>query len=205
MIARLRRQGIRSERVLAAMAEIPRHLFVPEAMRSQAYGDHALPIEHGQTISQPFIVAKQTELLELTPQDRVLEIGAGSGYQTAVLARVTGQVFAIERIGDLARRAQAVLRDLKIYNATVKCFDGTYGWNEFAPYQGVLVAAAGPEVPPPLVAQLVIGGHLVMPVGDEKEQRLMRITRTPTGTKIEDHGRCAFVKLIGKYGWKNEP
>lgn len=202
MVARLRRQGIRDERVLAVMAEVPRHLFVPEALRSQAYGDHALPIEHGQTISQPYIVAKQTELLELTDQDRVLEIGAGSGYQTAVLARVAGQVFAIERIGDLARRAQAVLRGLRIFNATVKCFDGTYGWSDLAPFHGVLVAAAGPEVPPPLVAQLAVGGHLVMPVGDEKEQRLVRITRTKTGTNIEDHGRCTFVKLIGKYGWE---
>jgi protein-L-isoaspartate(D-aspartate) O-methyltransferase len=202
MLARLREQGVRDERVLAAMADIPRHLFVPEALRAQAYGDHALPIEHGQTISQPYIVAKQTELLELTGRDRVLEIGAGSGYQTAVLARVAGQVFAIERIADLARRAHAVLTALRLFNATVKCFDGTYGWSEFAPYHGVLVAAAGPEVPPPLVAQLAVGGHLVMPVGDEREQRLMRITRTPTGTRIEDHGRCAFVKLIGKYGWE---
>jgi protein-L-isoaspartate(D-aspartate) O-methyltransferase len=138
----------------------------------------------------------------LNEQSRVLEIGAGSGYQTAVLARVAGRIYAIERIGDLARRAHAMLSGLRLFNATVKCFDGTYGWSEFAPYHGVLVAAAGPEVPPPLVAQLTVGGHLVMPVGDEKEQRLIRITRTQTGTHIEDHGRCAFVKLIGKYGWE---
>jgi len=204
MLTRLKQQGIRDERVLAAMAEIPRHLFVPEALRNQAYGDHALPIEHNQTISQPYIVAKETELLELKGNDRVLEIGAGSGYQTAVLSRVAGQVFAIERIADLARRAQALLTSLRIFNASVKCFDGTYGWSEYAPYHGILVAAAGPEIPPPFIAQLAIGGHLVMPVGDEREQRLMRVTRTPTGTIIEDHGRCAFVKLIGKYGWKPE-
>ena len=202
MVERLRRQGLRDERVLAAMSDLPRHRFVPEALRSHAYEDHALPIAWDQTISQPFIVAKQTELLEVTSRDRVLEIGAGSGYQTAVLARLAGQVFAIERIGDLARGAQALLRDLRIYNATIKCFDGTFGWSEFAPYRGILVAAAGPEVPPPLVAQLAIGGHLVMPVGTERDQVLIRVTRTPDGHRTEEHGRCQFVKLIGKYGWE---
>lgn len=195
-------RGVRDRQVLRAMAEVDRRDFVPHQLVEFAYEDSPLPIDEQQTISQPYIVAKQTELLELNEQSRVLEIGAGSGYQTAVLARVAGRIYAIERIGDLARRAHAMLSGLRLFNATVKCFDGTYGWSEFAPYHGVLVAAAGPEVPPPLVAQLTVGGHLVMPVGDEKEQRLIRITRTPTGTHIEDHGRCAFVKLIGKYGWE---
>lgn len=204
MVERLRkRYRIRDERVLAAIAKIPRQLFVLEAMRGHSYGDHALPIDFGQTISQPYIVARQTELLEVTKQDRVLEIGAGSGYQTAVLAEVAGQVFALERLPELAKRAQAMLQLLGINNATIRCFDGTYGWSEFAPYKGILVAAASPEIPKPLVEQLAIGGHLVIPIGDENEQRLIRVTRTEDGTKTEDHGACQFVKLIGKYGWEN--
>ncbi|HEX4946279.1 MAG TPA: protein-L-isoaspartate(D-aspartate) O-methyltransferase [Blastocatellia bacterium] len=202
MVERLRKAGIRDERVLAAMAEVPRHLFIPEALRSTAYGDHPLPIACDQTISQPFIVARETELLEITDQDRVLEIGAGSGYQTAILAKVTGRVFAIERIAQLARESSALLTQLKLFNATIKCFDGTIGWSEFAPYQGILVAAGAPEIPQPLLHQLAVGGHLVVPVGTEKEQRLMRVKRTVTGFKTEDHGRCQFVKLIGKFGWE---
>src|SRR5581483_6950746 len=132
MVARLRAQGLRDERVLAAMGAVPRHLFVPELMRHNAYGDHALPLASGQTISQPYIVARQTELLEITAHDRVLEIGAGSGYQTAVLALVAGQVFALERLSDLARGAQTLVRALGLHNTTIKCFDGTVGWSEFA-------------------------------------------------------------------------
>ena len=204
MVERLRkRYHIQDERVLAAMTKIPRQLFVLEAMRGHSYGDHALPIDFGQTISQHYIVARQTELLEVTKQDRVLEIGAGSGYQTAVLAEVAGQVFALERLPELAKRAQAILQQLGINNATIRCFDGTYGWSEFAPYKGILVAAGSPEIPKPLVEHLAIGGHLVIPVGDENEQRLIRVTRTEDGTKTEDHGACQFVKLIGKYGWEN--
>lgn len=202
MVERLRKAGIRNERVLTAMSEIPRHLFITEALRSTAYGDHALPIAHDQTISQPFIVAKETELLEVTDKDRVLEIGAGSGYQTAVLAKVAGRIYAIERIPQLARDSAALLASLKLFNATIKCFDGTIGWSEFAPYQGILVAAGSPEIPQPLLNQLAVGGHLVIPVGTEKDQRLMRVKRTAAGFKTEDHGRCQFVKLIGKYGWK---
>jgi protein-L-isoaspartate(D-aspartate) O-methyltransferase len=203
MVDRLRNYyRITDERVLLAMATVPRHLFVPEALRSHAYGDHALPIDYGQTISQPFIVARESELLEVTRDDRVLEIGAGSGYQTAVLAEIAGQVFALERIPELARDAQNLIRKIGIYNATIKCFDGTYGWNEFAPYRGILVAAAAPEIPQTLVSQLSIGGHLVIPVGSEKEQRLLRVTRTEEGFESEDFGGCQFVKLIGRYGWE---
>jgi protein-L-isoaspartate(D-aspartate) O-methyltransferase len=203
MVERLRHHyRIRDERVLAAMATVPRHLFVPEALRAHAYGDHALPIECGQTISQPFIVARQTELLEVTRNDRVLEIGAGSGYQTAILSRVAGQVFAIERLPELARAAATLLRELRISNAVVKCFDGTLGWGQFAPYRGILVAAASPEVPEPLVHQLTLGGRLIIPVGSERDQRLIRVTRTESGTRVEDFGGCQFVKLIGRHGWE---
>ena len=203
MVEHLRKHHrIRDERVLRAMAEVPRHLFVPEALRSNAYGDHALPISANQTISQPFIVARMTELLEVDDRSKVLEIGAGSGYQTAVLARVAGSVFAIERIAELAREAQARIRSLGIYNATVKCFDGTMGWSAHAPYDAVLVAAGGPEVPEPLTAQLKVGGRLVIPVGASREsQRLVRVIREEDGYRHEEHGACAFVPLIGRYGW----
>jgi len=203
MVERLRdHYRIGDARVLAAMADVPRHLFVPEALQGRAYGDHALPIDANQTISQPYIVARMTELLECDRSSRVLEIGAGSGYQTAVLARVAGQVYAIERIAELARQAQSRIRSLGIYNATVKCFDGTMGWSAHAPYDAVLVAAGGPEVPEPLTAQLKVGGRLVIPVGASREsQRLVRVIRTEDGFKQEEHGSCAFVPLIGRYGW----
>src|SRR3954447_18492720 len=193
MVARLRdHYGIRDPRVLEAMRTVPRHMFVPEALQRRAYGDHALPISANQTISQPFIVAKMTELLELDAVSRVLEIGAGSGYQTAVLSKVAAQVYSIERIGDLAREAQSRIRELGIYNATVKCFDGTLGWAANAPYDAILVAAGGPNVPEPLLAQLKIDGRLVIPVGDTREsQRLVRVIRTEKGYAHEDHGACA--------------
>lgn len=204
MVARLREHyGIRDQRVLEAMRSVPRHAFVPEALQGRAYGDHALPISANQTISQPYIVARMTELLEVNTDSRVLEIGAGSGYQTAVLAKTAGQVFSIERIPDLARSAQALIRQLGIYNATVKCFDGTLGWAANAPYDAILVAAGGPVVPEPLVSQLKVGGRLVVPVGESREaQRLIRVLKNERGTKIEDHGACAFVPLIGQHGWK---
>lgn len=204
MIERLREQyGIRDTRVLEAMRSVPRHVFVPEALQSRAYGDHALPIAREQTISQPFIVARMSELLEANDRSRVLEIGAGSGYQTAVLSKLVAQVYSIERIADLAREAQSRIRSLGIYNATVKCFDGTLGWSAHAPYDGILVAAGGPEVPEPLLAQLGIGGRLVIPVGATREsQTLVRVIKTDKGYEREDHGACAFVPLIGHYGWR---
>ena len=206
MVERLRdHYQIRDQKVLHAMRAVPRHLFVPEALQSRAYGDHALPISASQTISQPYIVACMTELLEVDANSRVLEIGAGSGYQTAVLSKVAGQVYAIERIGDLARQAQARIRELGIYNATVKCFDGTLGWAANAPYDAILVAAGGPTVPQPLVTQLKTGGRLVVPVGESREQqRLIRVIKTETGSKREDHGACAFVPLIGQHGWSSQ-
>jgi protein-L-isoaspartate(D-aspartate) O-methyltransferase len=205
MVARLREHyGIHDPRVLEAIRNVPRHFFVPEALQSRAYGDHALPINANQTISQPFIVARMTELLELDDNSRVLEIGAGSGYQTAVLSQIAAQVYAIERIGDLARQAQARIRELGIYNATVKCFDGTLGWAANAPYDAILVAAGGPTIPEPLIAQLKIGGRLVVPVGESRDsQRLIRVIKTETGRRAEDHGGCAFVPLIGQHGWSD--
>lgn len=194
--------GIRDPSVLEAMRSIPRHFFVSEALSGRAYGDHALPINFNQTISQPFIVARMTELLELDKHSRVLEIGAGSGYQTAVLARLASQVYAIERIGELAREAHTRIRQLEIYNATVKAFDGTLGWNAHAPYDGILVAAGGPQVPTPLIAQLQVGGRLVIPVGPTRDsQRLVRIVKTQSGHKEDEHGPCQFVPLIGQHGW----
>lgn len=201
MIELLKSRGISDARVLKSMELIPRHLFVPDALASKAYGDHALPIGDMQTISQPYMVARMTELLEVDKDSTVLEIGAGSGYQTAVLSAVAGRVFSIERIGDLARRAQANIRKLGCYNATVKWFDGTIGWSEHAPYDGILVAAGGPDIPEPLVAQLATGGRLVIPVGDTERQTLVRVIKTETGTVREDHGLCQFVKLIGRHGW----
>jgi protein-L-isoaspartate(D-aspartate) O-methyltransferase len=203
MVERLRNHyQVRDVKVLEAMRSVPRHAFVPEALQSRAYGDHALPISGSQTISQPFIVARMTELLEINSESRVLEIGAGSGYQTAILAKVAGQVYSIERIANLAREAQTRIRQLGIHNATVKCFDGTLGWAANAPYDAILVAAGGPGVPDPLVAQLKVGGRLVVPVGESRaSQRLVRIIKTATGQKQEDHGGCAFVPLIGQHGW----
>ena len=203
MVARLRdHYGIGDPKVLEAMRTVPRHLFVPEALQGRAYGDHALPISANQTISQPFIVARMTELLELDSNSRVLEIGAGSGYQTAVLAKIAAQVYSIERIADLAREAQARIRQLEIYKATIKCFDGTLGWAAHAPYDAILVAAGGPNIPEPLIAQLKVGGRLVVPVGESREsQRLVRVFKTDDGRREEDHGGCAFVPLIGQHGW----
>jgi len=203
MVERLREHyGIRDVKVLEAIRHVPRHFFVSEALRGRAYGDHALPINFNQTISQPFIVARMTELLELDKKSRILEIGAGSGYQTAVLAYLAGQVYSIERIGELAREAQARIRELDIYNATVKAFDGTLGWSAHGPYEGILVAAGGPRIPDPLVAQLKIGGRLVIPIGETREsQKLVRVIKTESASRIEEHGPCQFVPLIGQHGW----
>jgi protein-L-isoaspartate(D-aspartate) O-methyltransferase len=202
MIELLASRGISDQRVLDVMGRLPRHEFVPEPFTSKAYGDHALSIGAEQTISQPYMVALMTQLLELRPEDRVLEIGAGSGYQTAVLASLCKYVYGIERIADLAREAMRRLASLRITNATIKCFDGTIGWSEHAPYDAVLVAAGGPSIAEPLVAQLKTGGVLVAPIGTERNQRLVRLVKTPKGVVEEDHGGCVFVKLIGRYGYE---
>ena len=204
MVKRLREHyRIQDERVLDVMNRLPRHFFVPEAIKHQAYKDNALPIASNQTISQPFIVARMTELLELSRNSRVLEIGAGSGYQTAVLAGIAGKIFAIERIPNLAAQAQERIQKLGFHNVTLRCADGTNGWEVYAPYDGILVAAGSPEAPQPLLAQLKTGGRLVIPIGsDPKTQNLIRVTRTANGFQTEDFGACSFVPLIGEHGWK---
>ncbi|MBA2737467.1 MAG: protein-L-isoaspartate(D-aspartate) O-methyltransferase [Pyrinomonadaceae bacterium] len=206
MVQRLRdHYNIQDEKVLEIMQRIPRHLFVPEALKSQAYKDNALPIAANQTISQPFIVARMTELLALDEKSRVLEIGAGSGYQTAVLASIAGRVFAIERIPVLAQEVQERLKKSGFRNVTLRCADGTNGWEIYSPFDAVLVAAGGPIVPEPLLKQLNIGGRIVIPIGnDTKTQNLIRVTRTEKGFHREDFGACAFVPLIGEHGWQND-
>lgn len=199
------RYKIADKRVLDVMSTLPRHRFVPEAIKSQAYNDSALPISGGQTISQPFIVARMTELLGLTGTEKVLEIGAGSGYQTAILASLARRVFAIERLPALAAEANARLQKLGIRNVTLKSADGTEGWNAYMPYDAILVAAGGPVVPEPLVNQLRVGGKLVIPIGDDKnKQVLIRVTRKDIGSVQENFGPCAFVPLIGEHGWKSK-
>ncbi len=203
MVERLRdHYRIADERVLEVMSKLPRQLFVPEAIRSQAYKDNALPISGGQTISQPFIVARMTELLGLSGNEKILEIGAGSGYQTAILASLARKVFSIERLPSLAAEANQRLQTLGFRNFTLKASDGTTGWDSYMPYDAMLVAAGGPDIPDPLTKQLRIGGKLVIPVGkDQRTQNLIRVTRTETGYRKEDFGPCAFVPLIGEHGW----
>ena len=203
MVERLRNHyKIADEKVLDVMNRVPRHHFVPEALKSQAYKDNALPIAGGQTISQPFIVARMTELLVLTGRERVLEIGAGSGYQSAVLASLARKIFAVERIPNLAKEALDKLRRLGFQNVSVRNADGTNGWEVYAPFDAILVAAGGPSVPEPLLKQLKVGGKLVIPIGeDQKTQTLVRVIRTENGYESADFGPCAFVPLIGEHGW----
>lgn len=202
MISTLRGKGIRDERVLRAMETIPRDAFLPPESRAEAYRDGPLPIGEGQTISQPYIVARMTELLEPVATDRVLEIGAGCGYQTAILARLVGHVFAVERIPALARQARRHLRELGISNVTIRSFDGTYGWLRHAPFDGILAAAVGPDIPRPWLEQLAENGRLVLPVEIEDDQRLLRIRRESKGGFLrEDFGAVRFVPLIGRHGF----
>jgi protein-L-isoaspartate(D-aspartate) O-methyltransferase len=196
------KRGIRDQRILQAMRDVPRHLFVPSVVAAKAYGPGALPIGAKQTISQPYIVARMIELLELTGKEKVLEIGTGTGYQAVVLSKLCAKVFSIERINELALRAAELIRVLKVYNATVKVFDGTYGWSDQAPFDRIIVAAAAPEVPEPLVQQMARTGRMVLPIGTVGNQRLARVTRVGTRVQIEDCGSAEFVPLVGKFGWK---
>jgi len=197
-------RGIKDPRVIAAMKKVPRHLFVEEALQNQAYSDHPLPIGEKQTISQPYMVALMTEAMKLTGEERVLEIGAGSGYQTAILAELAREVYSIERIRSLAIKARKLLYELGYFNAEIKIFDGTLGWAEKGPFDAIMVTAGAPNIPQPLYDQLALQGRLVIPVGDVYAQDLFRITRREEGLKKEDLGGCRFVKLIGKYGWEGE-
>jgi protein-L-isoaspartate(D-aspartate) O-methyltransferase len=197
-------RGIRNPRVLAAMRRVPRHRFIPSHLVDQAYNDYPLPIGEDQTISQPYIVALMTEILEPREPDRVLEIGAGSGYQAAILAELVAQVFTMDRVGPLADRAVEMLRSLEYRNIKVRLGDGTLGWPEEAPFDGIIVTAAAPQVPRPLTEQLALNGRLVIPVGDRYSQTLTLVRKTKGGLKFEYHGGCRFVPLIGKYGWPED-
>ena len=197
-------RGITDDGVLHAMREIPRHLFVAPGMESRAYGDHALPIGEGQTISQPFMVALMTQSLELNGHQKVLEIGTGSGYQTAVLARLAEQVFSIERMPTLATRARQTLEELGETNVAIMVGDGTIGWKEFEPYDRIIVTAGAPDVPPSLLEQLDDPGILVVPVGTQGMQQLRVIVKEDGAVTTRDGGGCVFVPLVGREGWSSE-
>ncbi len=184
------------------MREVPRHLFVSPVVATKAYGPGALPIGANQTISQPYIVARMIDLLDLSGNERVLEVGTGTGYQAVVLSKLCAKVFSVERIHELAVRAMELIRTLQISNVSVKVFDGTYGWSDQAPFDRIIVAAAAPEVPQPLVQQLARTGSMIIPIGSGKNQRLARVRRVGTGTQIEDCGTAEFVPLVGRFGWK---
>ncbi len=195
-------RGIADARVLDAMGKVPRHFFVDEALRDRAYGDHPLPIGEGQTISQPFMVARMTELLQLTGREKVLEIGTGSGYQAAVLSQLAARVCGVERIAKLATRARETLEDMGIDNVWVRTANGTFGWPDEAPFDRILVAAGGPAVPPPLLQQLAEGGRMIIPVGTTDTQRLQVIDMVGGQPQVTEDSGCVFVKLIGKYAWE---
>jgi protein-L-isoaspartate(D-aspartate) O-methyltransferase len=197
------RRGITDERVLGAMRRVARHLFVDEALRDRAYGDHALPIGEEQTISQPYIVALMSSLLGLTGQEKVLEVGTGSGYQTAVLAELARRVCSIERLPRLAQRARTLLDGRGYSNVWIRVGSGTLGWPDEAPFDRILVAAGGPAVPPPLFEQLAPGGRMVVPLGDVEGQTLMVVENAGGTMKLTPHGDCKFVRLVGKYAWGN--
>jgi protein-L-isoaspartate(D-aspartate) O-methyltransferase len=195
-------RGISDARILQAMREVPRHLFVAPVVANKAYGPGALPIGSNQTISQPYVVARMIELLDLTGEEKVLEVGTGTGYQAVVLSKLASKVFSIERVNELAMRAIELIRSLRISNISVKVFDGTYGWSDQAPFDRIIIAAAAPEVPQPLVQQLARAGVMVLPIGSGKNQRLARVRRVGTGVQIEDLGGAEFVPLLGRFGWR---
>lgn len=201
----IKARGVKDIRVLKTMETIPRHFFIDEGLMEQAYYDSPLPIDAHQTISQPYIVALMTEALELKKKDRVLEIGTGSGYQTAILASLADRVFSVERIASLATNARKILDKLNFYNVAIRVGDGSYGWKEEAPFDAIIVTAAAPDIPQYLVEQLAAGGRMVIPVGDRDVQTLYKLTRpveNPQEIIREDLGGCRFVSLIGESGWK---
>jgi protein-L-isoaspartate(D-aspartate) O-methyltransferase len=204
LVDTLRQKGVRDLAVLHAIRQVPRHLFVPESVRHRAYDDAALPIGAGQTISQPYVQARYLELIGLTGRERVLEVGTGSGYQTALLAVLTETVFSVERLPALAASARTALESAGIRNATVLVGDGTLGWRPFAPYDAILVAAASPEIPEPLVEQLAPGGRMVIPLGDRETQSLTLVRRDlAAGVQITTLGDVRFVPLVGKHGFND--
>lgn len=196
-------RGITDQRVLDAMASTPRHLFVQDALRSQAYGDFSMPIGLGQTISQPYIVALMTQALELTGDETVLEIGTGCGYQTAVLAKLADRVFSVERLKELHIRARQTLDQLQVFNAVCTTDDGTLGWPQYGPYDAIIVTAAGPDIPQPLLDQLADPGRMVIPMGDQHSQQLVVIKKVDGRLTHEVLEKVRFVSLIGQHGWQD--
>jgi len=194
-------RGISDQKLLNVMAEVPRHLFVDDAMQARAYGDHPLPIAAGQTISQPYIVAFMTQVLQLQGHEKVLEIGTGSGYQAAILSRLCERVYTIERMNTLLAGARKIFGALRYYNIVAKLDDGTLGWPDFAPYDAIIVTAGGPEIPTPLVEQLADPGRLVIPVGDQDVQELHLVTKDQGQITIDHLASVRFVDLIGEHGW----
>lgn len=202
LVERVQQKGIHDPRVLGALARVPRDAFVPDSIRARSYDDSALPIGYGQTISQPSLQALYLQTLGIGPDDRVLEIGAGSGYQTALLAEVAGNVYAVERIPELTQRARDVLDSLGYTNIALVTKDGTVGWSKYAPYDAIVVAAASPDVPDALVDQLAPGGRLLIPVGDRATQELTLVRKSAEGAvERESITPCVFVPLIGRFGW----
>lgn len=194
-------QGIDDLEVLRIFDLVPRHIFLPESVQHRAYEDSPLPIGFQQTASQPSLQALYLKLLQIQPGDRVLEIGTGSGFQTALLAHLAGHVYSVERIRELSQRARQAIDMLRLKNVALLVGDGTIGWSRFAPYDAILVAAGAPSVPQALIDQLAPGGRLLIPIGTLDEQQLTMVTKTEAGIQTEDVARCIFVPLLGKYGW----
>ena len=197
-------RGIKDQRVIEAMQKVPRHQFVPQELVHEAYNDYPLSIGHNQTISQPYIVAFMTEALDLKGDEKVLEIGTGSGYQTAILAELCKQVYTVERIKELLENAKKRLDKMGYNNIMFKAFDGTLGWDEYKPYDAIIVTAGAPNIPYPLVEQLKEGGRLVIPIGDRFMQNLIKVTKKGKTIEQKSLGGCRFVDLIGVYGWKDK-
>ena len=196
-------RGITDVRVLAALRHVPRHLFVSEALMDQAYSDFPLPIGEQQTISQPYIVAEMTQALQLAPDDRVLEIGTGSGYQAAILAQIVFRVYTIERIHSLYVKTRKLFDKLGYHNIVMRYSDGTSGWKDQSPFDAIIVTAGAPEIPHTLVSQLAMGGRMVIPVGNQHSQDLIKLVRDRKGIHQTNLGGCRFVKLVGEHGWRN--
>ncbi len=197
-------RGITDLNVLEAMSKVPRHLFVSEALMDQAYGDFPLPIGEQQTISQPYIVAEMTQALQLRKEDRVLEIGTGSGYQAAIIAEIVFRVYTVERIRSLFIKTRKLFDELHYHNIVTKYSDGTSGWEDESPFDAIIVTAGAPAIPETLVNQLAVGGRMVIPVGTQYSQELIKLTRDENDVHKTYLGGCRFVKLVGEHGWRNQ-
>jgi protein-L-isoaspartate(D-aspartate) O-methyltransferase len=196
-------RGVTDPYVLAAMLKVPRHLFVSDALRDQAYGDFPLPIGEQQTISQPYIVAEMTQALQPAKDDRILEIGTGSGYQAAILAEIVFRVYTIEKLYPLYIKARKLFDTLRYHNIVTKYSDGSSGWKDESPFDAIIVTAGSPIIPEPLVSQLAVGGRMVIPVGDQYSQELIKLYKDEHGIHKVNLGGCRFVKLVGEYGWRS--